>query len=32
MNFKNLEEKCKYFRGTTDYKIVPNGYTLLMLD
>ena len=32
MKFKNLEDKCTYFRGLTDYRIVPNGYTLLMLD
>ena len=32
MNFRNLEEKCNYFRNITDYRITPNGYTLLMLD
>ena len=32
MNFRNLEEKCNYFRNITDYRIVPNGYTLLMFD
>lgn len=32
MRFKNLEDKCQYYRKTTDYKIIPNGYTLLMLD
>ena len=32
MNFRNLEEKCNYFRNITDYRVVPNGYTLLMLD
>ena len=32
MTFRNLEDKCKYFRGLTDYRIVPGGYTLLMLD
>ena len=32
MKFKNLEDKCQYYRKTTDYKIIPNGYTLLMLD
>lgn len=32
MNFNNLEEKCNYFRGLTDYRVMPNGYTLAMLD
>lgn len=32
MKFKNLEDKCTYFRSMTDYRIVPNSYTLLMLD
>ena len=32
MNFKNLEEKCYYYRGLTDYKLLPNSNILVMLD
>ena len=32
MQFKNLEDKCLYYRSLTDYKLLPNGYTIVMLD
>lgn len=32
MYFKNLEEKCLYYRNMTDYKLIPNSYVLIMLD
>lgn len=32
MIFKNLKEKCEYYRSLTDYKLLPNGYTIVMLD
>ena len=32
MIFKNLKEKCEYYRNLTDYKLLPNGYTIVMLD
>jgi len=32
MNFKNLEDKCQYYRGLTDYKLLPNSNILVMLD
>lgn len=32
MIFKSLEEKCLYYRGLTDYRILPNSYILVMLD
>ena len=32
MYFKNLKEKCEYYRSLTDYKLVPNSYILVMVD
>lgn len=32
MKFKNLEDKCQYYRGLTDYRILPNRDILVMLD
>lgn len=32
MIFKTLEEKCNYYRSLTDYKLLPNGYIVVMLD
>ena len=32
MKFKNLEDKCQYYRGLTDYKLLPNTPILVMLD
>lgn len=32
MIFKTLKEKCEYYRGLTDYRLMPNGYILIMLD
>lgn len=32
MKFKNLEDKCLYYRGLTDYKLTPNSNILVMLD
>lgn len=31
MQFKNLEDKCPYYRGLSDYKLLPNSYVLVML-
>lgn len=32
MIFKTLKEKCEYYRGLTDYRVMPNGYILVMID
>lgn len=32
MNFKNLEDKCQYYRSLTDYRICGNNNILVMLD
>lgn len=32
MKFKNLEDKCQYYRSLTDYKLLPNTPILVMLD
>ena len=32
MIFPNLESKCLYYRGLTDYRLMPNGYILVMID
>lgn len=32
MVFKNLEDKCLYYRSLSDYKLLPNSYVLVMLD
>ena len=32
MKFNNLEDKCQYYRGLTDYKICGNNNILVMLD
>lgn len=32
MYFKKLEDKCLYYRGLTDYKIMPNTPIIAMLD
>lgn len=32
MQFKNLEDKCLYYRSLSDYKLLPNSYVLVMLD
>lgn len=32
MKFKNLEDKCLYYRGLTDYKLLPNSYVIAMID
>ena len=32
MKFNNLEDKCLYYRGLTDYKIIGNEYMIIMLD
>lgn len=32
MNFKDLKEKCEYFRSLTDYRLVPNSYVIAFLD
>ena len=32
MKFDTLKDKCYYYRGLTDYKLMPKGYVLMMLD
>ena len=32
MYFKNLEEKCLYYRGLADYRLMPNSYVMVSLD
>lgn len=32
MQFKNLEDKCLYYRGLSDYKLLPNSYAIIFLD
>ena len=32
MFFKNLKEKCEFYRSLTDYKLMPNSYVLAMVD
>jgi len=32
MEFKTLEEKCKFYRGLTDYKLEPKQHNIIMLD
>ena len=32
MIFKNLKDKCNYYRNLTDYKLLPNCYILVMID
>ena len=32
MNFKSLEDKCLYYRGLTDYRILPNTNVIAMVD
>jgi tRNA(His) 5'-end guanylyltransferase len=32
MYFKNLEDKCLYYRGLADYKLMPNSYVMVSLD
>ena len=32
MQFKSLEDKCLYYRGLSDYKLLPNSYVIVMLD
>ena len=32
MNFKSLEDKCLYYRGLTDYKVLPNSNVIAMVD
>lgn len=32
MIFQNLKEKCEYYRGLTDYRLIPNANVLVMCD
>lgn len=32
MEFKSLKDKALYYRGLTDYRIMPNCYAIVMLD
>ena len=32
MQFKNLEDKCLYYRSLSDYRLLPNSYVIVMID
>jgi tRNA(His) 5'-end guanylyltransferase len=32
MQFKNLKEKCEYYKSLADYRLLPNSYVIAMLD
>lgn len=32
MIFDTLKQKCEYYRSLTDYRLMPNGYILVMID
>jgi tRNA(His) 5'-end guanylyltransferase len=32
MIFRTLKEKCEYYRSLTDYRLLPNGYIMVMID
>lgn len=32
MIFKNLKDKCNYYRDLTDYRLMPNCYIMVMID
>lgn len=32
MIFKNLKDKCNYYRNLTDYRLMPNNYIIVMID
>lgn len=32
MFFRNLKDKCEFYRSLTDYKLMPNSYVLAMVD
>ena len=32
MHFNTLKEKCEYYRGLGDYRLLPNSYVVIMLD
>lgn len=32
MHFDTLKDKCEYFRGLSDYRLMPNGYVIIMCD
>ena len=32
MRFKNLEDRMLYYRGLTDYKLMPRSYVMVMVD
>ena len=32
MKFETLEDRMNYYRGMTDYKLMPGSYVLIMLD
>ena len=32
MKFEGLEDRMLYYRGLSDYRLIPNSYVLLMLD
>ena len=32
MIFKNLKDKCNYYRDLVDYRLMPNSYIMVMID
>ena len=32
MQFKTLEDKCKFYRELTDYRLMPKSYVIVSLD
>ena len=32
MRFNSLEDRMNYYRGLTDYKLMPKSYVMVMLD
>lgn len=32
MQFKSLEDKCLYYRGLGEYRLLPNSYVIIFLD
>ena len=32
MIFKNLKDKCNYYRDLVDYRLMPNSYIMIMID
>ena len=32
MRYKNLEDKCRYYQGLSDYRLMPNSYVIVHCD